>query len=246
MIFVLFLAIVTATFRPAQPTVGDLVTIHFAGPVVLDPSQEYEVVSQSGSDVVVRTFRPQPFVLSGTVGNVRFRNLQVPVRSVLRPGDNLAPAPLKPPQRIPYERRPFIIIAITALVAAALWYAVVKLARRVSHGSAAIADPVQHFRATVAALRDDARAPRRWAALADATRAYLAATEPRLGLELTTTQLLAALRGSEHAGTVANVLQQGDLEKFSPWGAAPADFEVVAQRALELARERVVPEEVAA
>jgi hypothetical protein len=32
----------------------------------------------------------------------------------------------------------------------------------------------------------------------------------------------------------ASILRQGDLEKFSPWGAAPADFDEVAKRAFEI------------
>jgi hypothetical protein len=33
---------------------------------------------------------------------------------------------------------------------------------------------------------------------------------------------------------IETILHQGDLEKFSPWGAAPADFDDVAERALEI------------
>lgn len=241
----LLFALVTATFRPAQPAVGDLVTIRFEAPVVLDPSSEYEIVSQRGAVVVVRTFQPRPFLLSGTMGAVRFRNLQLPVRSVLKPQDDLTPAPLKPPHAVAYERFPFIVIGVAALMAAALWYAVIRLARRTTPELSLPADPTQRFRAAVLALRTDLRAPRRWSALADATRAYLAATNPHLGLELTTTQLLAELRGTE-AATVANILHQGDLEKFSPWGAAPEEFDLLAVSALELVRDDVPPEEAAA
>jgi hypothetical protein len=246
MTLVFFFALVTATFRPAQPTVGDLVTIQFQRPVVLDRSNEYEVVAQSGSQVIVRTFQPRPFMLSGTMGEVRFRNLQVPVRSVLKEGDNLAPAPLRPPREMAYERRPFVLIALAAAAAIAVWFAVIRFARRMFQPIAAHVDPVQRFRSAVIALRGDSRAPRRWAALADATRAYLAATDPSLGAELTTTQLLAAVRDSADAATIATVLQQGDLEKFSPWGAAPADFDVIASSALQLAREPAPPSEEAA
>jgi hypothetical protein len=45
---------------------------------------------------------------------------------------------------------------------------------------------------------------------------------------------------------LAEILRQGDLEKFSPWGAAPADFAAIANRALvELAPEPVVEEAAA-
>jgi hypothetical protein len=96
---------------------------------------------------------------------------------------------------------------------------------------------------------------RRWARLADATREYLAAVDPRLGLELTTREVLAQLSGApapspvpaaEGGGaplsTISAILRQGDLEKFSPWGALPADFTALANRALDLAPEPVLEE----
>lgn len=126
---ILFFLIFTATFRPATPTVGDLVTIEFQHPVVLDPSAAYEVVSQKGNRVVVRTFEPKTIALSGVSGGVRFRNLNVPVRSVLKPKDKLEPAPLQPPRQIPYPREPFVAIGIAALVAIIAWIAVFLLAR---------------------------------------------------------------------------------------------------------------------
>src|SRR5688572_30216167 len=114
----LLLATVTATFHPPQPKVGDLITVEFAAPVVLDESRDFEVVSRQGRRVVVRTFTPKPFVLSGVVGgNVRFTNLIVPVGSVLKRGDAMKPAPLAPPVKIPYAREPFIAIAIAAACA---------------------------------------------------------------------------------------------------------------------------------
>ena len=63
MIF-LFL-IVTATFHPAAPTVGDLITIDFQAPVRLDTSSQYEILSQRGRRVVIRTFEPRPFKGNG-------------------------------------------------------------------------------------------------------------------------------------------------------------------------------------
>jgi hypothetical protein len=33
---------------------------------------------------------------------------------------------------------------------------------------------------------------------------------------------------------VAAILRQGDLEKFSPWGAAPANFDEAVNQALEI------------
>ena len=69
--------------------------------------------------------------------------------------------------------------------------------------------------------------------LADATRAYLSSLSPHFGADLTTSQLLPRV-DSEHLALVARILRQGDLEKFSPWGAPQADFDDLAARALDL------------
>lgn len=230
MILVL-LAAVTVTFSPAQPTVGTPIAIEFRETVELDPSPAYEVVESSGRRVVVRTFVAQPFELSGTVGNVRFRGLKVPVASVLKPNDDLKPAPLTPPAPAAYPRRPFYAIGASALAALALWLAVWKFARKALHVPVVPEVPAEErFRRAVVVAKTQ---PERWAALADATRAYLAATRPRLGSDLTTTELVPRLQEDERI--VFEILRQGDLEKFSIEGAEPEDFDAVAQRALELA-----------
>ena len=244
---ILFFLIFTATFRPATPTVGDLVTIDFQHPVVLDPPAAYEIVSQKGNRVVVRTFEPKPIALSGVSGGVRFRNLNVPIRSVLKPKDKLDPAPLQPPRQVPYPREPFVAIGIAALAAIAAWAMVVFLARSQVAGrgwQGAFVDPTEQFRQTIAALRAG-RSPLRWALLADATRVYLASLSPHLGIELTTSQLLPRV-DAQHVAVIAQILRQGDLEKFSPWGAPSADFDALAAGALELIPVPRGEEEVAA
>lgn len=231
----LILAVVTASFQPPSPKVGDLITIQFAAPVTLDASPEYEVVSRNGNQVVVRTFTPKPFALSGVTGNVRFKNLKVPVGSVLAPNDQLAPAPLVPPRKVPYPRAPFIAIAIAAFCAAAAWAAVWwRSKKRVAAvATQPLLAPEERFRRAVLALREDPSHAKRWAKLADETRAYLAATRPHLRSDLTTTELVPRLRDDDRI--VVDILRQGDREKFSPWGAEAKDFEEVADRALELA-----------
>ena len=230
MILALLLA-VTATFSPSQPTVGDPITLRFDEAVVLDKSQEYEILEQKGRVVVVRTFRPKPFSVSGTIGGARFSGVIVPVKSVLKPNDDLKPAPLTPPQPLPYPRRPFIAIGATALAAAGLWLAVWKLAKKALEVPVIPELPAdERFRRAVAIARTQ---PERWAALADATRAYLSSTRPRLSNDLTTTELVPRLQEDERF--VSEILRQGDLEKFSLEGAKPEDFDTVAQRALELA-----------
>lgn len=226
------LAIVTATARPAAPAVGDLITVEFPQAVVLDVSEEYEIVETRGKTVVVRTFEPRPFALSGTMGNVRFRNLRVPVQSVLKPKDDLKPAPLAPPVPVEAPRHPWIAIAAAAVVAAFAWALAWWRFRKPAMTIEPLLPADARFRQTVTALRNG---PPRWAALADATRAYLAATHPNLGLELTTSELLR--RNDDPL--LATILRQGDLEKFSPWGPQPMDFGSVAGRALSLAPEKV-------
>jgi hypothetical protein len=226
MIPLLLFAAVTATFNPAKPTVGDPIAIQFQGPVQLDPSPQYEIVSQQGNRAVVRTFRARPIEVHGRVSGVPFRDLMIPIRSVLKPDDKLDPAPLEPPHPTPYPRLPFYLIGASALVAALIWGLLALLARR--RASAVLAPPLtplEQFRRSVLAL--SATTPMRWAQLADATRAYLA-----LGDDLTTTQLLQRLTVGRDI--VAEILRQGDYEKFSPWGAPEADFDALRARALEL------------
>jgi hypothetical protein len=228
---VLALAI-AATFHPAAPTVGDPIAIHFAGPVTLDASPAYEVVSRHGADVVVRTFDPKPFSLSGTVNGVHFRNLVVPMHSVLKPNDDRKPAPLTPPKPLAYPRLPFVAIAIAALCALGVWLLVWLRSRERAAVAIPAQPPDERFRRAVAALRAHPFEPLRWATLADETRAFLAATRPGLGSELTTTEILPRLGDDRHL--VEEILRQGDLEKFSTFGAEPRDFDAIAARALEL------------
>jgi len=225
MITALFLAALTATFQPPKPTVGDLITINFMQPATLDPSPDFEIVSRRGSEVVIRTFKPASIALSGVSGGVRFRNLVVPVRSVLAPNDNLAPAPLAPP-RIPSQPLvPLIAIAVALLLAIGGWITAYLLSRRKQIKPIVVLAPAERFRVAVA---KSAKAKQRWASLADATRAYLA--DRGFGAELTTSQLLAHL----HDDVIEDVLSRGDLEKFSPWGAPAGDFDAIAAKALEL------------
>jgi hypothetical protein len=231
MILAPLLAAVTMTFQPGMPEVGDRITLQFPAPVVLDASRDYDVVERSGNRVVVQTFSPKPFAVSGRMGTTGFRNLMVPVKSVLKPNDDLKPAPLTPPQPVPYPRNPFIAIGIAAACAIGAWAGVWWLARR--RKPAVVIPPLpadERFRRAVTAAKTQ---PERWAALADATRSFLAETRPQLRPDLTTTELLPRLREEERIVTA--ILRQGDLEKFSVEGAEPEDFDTVAQRALELA-----------
>ena len=220
-----FLLALTATFHPPKPAVGDLITINFMQPVSLDASPDFEIVSRRGAEVVIRTFTPKPIALSGVSGGVRFRNLVVPVRSVLAPQDNLNPAPLVPP-RIPAQPLlPLIAIGVALLLAIAGWITAYLLSREKTATPTIVLAPADRFRV---AVQRSARSKQRWASLADATRAYLA--ERGFGSELTTSQLLAHL----HDDVIEDILRRGDLEKFSPWGAPAGDFDGIASKALTL------------
>ena len=228
MIGSLILALVTSSIHPPSAAVGDRVTIQFSAPVALDPSTAYEVVARKGNAIVVRTFQPQSFVVSGRAGAELVR-VEVPVRSVLKPKDDLKPAPLKPPAPDPAPRTPLIAIGVAALLALISWLAVILLTRRRAAVEEVVVAPVERYRATIASLCSDTSTPMRWARLADATRLYLAAADSRFGSELTTSEIL---RQVPDQVALREILHQGDLQKFSPWGPEAADFNAVAERAL--------------
>jgi hypothetical protein len=221
----LFLLI--TTFEPVKATIGDPVTITFASPTTVEPSADYEVISRRGNSVVIRTFVPHTITVNGRAADGPV-SVMIPIHSVLKPDDKLEPAPLKPPKPEPWPRLPFIAIGIAALAAIAAWAAVVMLAKRLVPKPRIVMVPADEFRRRVRSLRPNS--PKRWAALANIVRAYLAAVRPDFGAELTTSELLSRI---DHAA-IAQILRQGDLEKFSPWGAAPADFDDVAKRALDI------------
>jgi len=218
----------TATIHPAAPTVGDPIAIDFPAPVALDPSPSYEIVSQHGAHAVVRTFEAKPFAVSGRMGNVTFKNLVVPVRSVLKGKDPMTPAPLIAPKT---ESFPVSVMIAIAVLVALIAIAVAALLRRRKKPAAVVPEvpPAERFREAVLALRGEPDTPERWAKLADALRDYLAATGG-IGRELTTAEVVARMREP----VVADVLRHGDREKFSPWGTE-GDFEAVTENVLRLA-----------
>jgi hypothetical protein len=215
---------ISATFHPAKPTVGDLISLDFAKPATLDASPPFEVVSHAGSHYVIRTFEPKPIALSGVAGDVRFRNLVVPVRSVLGVKDAQTPSPLKPPHPLPSPMLPLLLIGAAVLAAIGAWATVWFLARRRRVIPVPVLTPSEQFRASLEAARTS---PQHWASLADAVREYLA--ERGYGAELTTSQLLPLLPREQQL--IADILRRGDYEKFSPWGAPEGDFDAVASRA---------------
>ncbi len=234
MVGVLLLALIT-TFHPARPTIGDPVTIDFAMPTTVDASPDYEVVSHAGNAVVIRSFVPHTITVAGRSAEGPV-SIVIPIHSVLKPDDKLEPAPLKPPQPEPWPRLPFVVIGIAALAAIVAWAGVVLLARKRVARPRVVIVPAEELRSRVLALQRDARAAMRWARLADAVRGYLAAVRAEFGSELTTAELLARIEQEtkDRRRYVTPILRQGDLEKFSPWGAPPESFDDAAARALEI------------
>ena len=233
---------ISATFHPAKPTVGDPISIDFPQPVTLDATRDFEVLSHTQKHYVIRTFEPKAVALSGVAGDVRFRNLIVPVRSVLGPKDAQAPSPLKPPHPLPSPMLPLILIAAAALAAITAWVVVWWGARLKREVPPVVLGPAEQFRVAVDRARTS---PQCWAAFADAVRVYLA--QRGYGAELTTSQLIPLL-SREHE-LIADILRRGDYEKFSPWGALEGDFDAVAVRApaiVEAYEPRVIEEEQAA
>lgn len=241
LVLLLLVGALRATHTPAAPTVGDPVAVHFeiAGDerVTLDRSPLYEVISSSRDGAVVRAFKPQPVALSGHVtgpgGVVAFRRLTLPVHSVLRKGDDGKPAPLTPPVAIPPPVTAWIALGVAAAVAVAAWIVLYRMGRRPA--IAAMAQPPapdEELRAAVAAIRNESSL--RWAALADATRHYLARMVPQqLGHQLTTRELLAQLpsvsTSTEWQALVRQIVVEGDLDKFSPWGASAEIESILAE-----------------
>ena len=207
--------------------------MQFYGTVVLDKSPDFEIVSQKGDTVIIRTFQPQPFKISGRVNGAPFHDMIVPVRSVLKKDDKMDAAPLKPPIRQPAPRLPIIAITLAAVAAIAAWTIAALRRREQASAPVEVKLPADRFRETVTALRKNPRTPFRWARLADALRDYLDATTD-LTHDLTTTEVIERSASK----TLAGILQQGDLEKFSPWGPMPDDFDALARRALDLVPER--------
>jgi hypothetical protein len=222
LLLLFLLAPLRAEIRPAAPTVGDPIAIHFAvAPnerVVVTPSPDYEIVSADRDRVVVRTFRPEPFklhgVIAGPAGTRRFDDLPIKTRSVLKPNESLAPSPLEPPRREPWPKLPFVVggLVLLAIVAAIALY-IRRRRRRPQLAPEAIPlDPPEvEFRKTLAALA--ASNIPRWAELADATRRYLGRVAPELGPELTTAQLLNAARLSNAARSSGVILSRRSAAK---------------------------------
>lgn len=222
---------------PAQPTVGDPVTITFPANITrvnVSPGEAFEAVRGEGNRIVVRSFRPGPFEVEGTLlrGETRsaFR-MPLMISSVLRPDDSLEPAALKPPRPLDPNRAATIAIAAAAAVAALSWLAVVLLwRRRRALAPVRLPGAAEEFRIALGRAARVADGNAKAIALAEATRGYLARISGSYGRELTTLELLRVLAPAEAAGVIRDLLTDADLAKFSPWGASRRDYREVVER----------------
>jgi hypothetical protein len=237
MIVLLALALVVSgsvQYDPASPTVGDLITVTFPDPgegrLSLLPSDQFEVVDVGGARAVVRTFRPGTIrVVAETLTpgqQTQRHSVEIEVRSVLAENDDLRPAPLVLPKKLPPDmtaRWAIGFAAAAALVAwVVLWFVSQRLARRGDDAALAI-DPAA---AWIERLRRIARLPDeqdRWRQLADSTRWLLPRIDSALGPELTSTEVVDAMRARrldpDVLALVERILHGGDWAKFSPFGA---------------------------
>jgi hypothetical protein len=226
------------TFSPPRPTVGDPVTITFPAGVTqvqLSPGEGFEAIRGSGNQIVLRSFRPGPFEVSGrllrgeTASAFRMRLI---INSVLQPNDSLEPAALKPPRPLDPNRAAFIAIAAAAAAALLSWLAAILLWRRrtLLPAPRRVPEAAEEFRIALGRAARVADGNARAIALAEATRAYLARIGGAYARELTTFELLQALPPGDAAAVIGEVLFEADLAKFSPWGASARDAREMVER----------------
>lgn len=236
---------------PAEPTVGDPVTIVFpeapAATVRLEPSPDYEVVSVERNRAVVRTFRPGPLSIRGSLeedGRVRFfPDLRVEIRSVLGEEDSLEPAPLRPPRELPPNRIAWAALGLAGLAAIALWFAVLRVRESPAPQNAPPArlrlSPSAELLGELDWIEPLDKTPA-LLALGGAVRRFLSRVDAEWGLDRSSRELRRELaaRGlpTEMLATIDSVLLEADLEKFSPWGAPEIDRHELVAAARELAR----------
>jgi len=196
---------------------------------------------------VLRTFHPGTLhieFVTHTPGEVtETGTLAIEVASVLAAGDDkLEPAPLRPPKELPRENTVWLATGVAAGVAALLWGLLALLLRfrrmLAIPEIPRVEDPAEAFRAALANVRTLADDEAKWVMLSSATRRYLAATEPSLGVELTSHELLATMRRAgrraDTVSTVESILRGGDWTKFSPFGAPRVSIDTLVGAAAEL------------
>jgi hypothetical protein len=192
----------------------------------------------------MRSFRPGKVVARGTIVRdgvpMRFEGPEISIVSVLGPGDDLAPAPLIPPRPIPRSRAALPLTLAAAGAAAAAWAGLIWLLGRRVEPSLTEVSAVERYLAFVGGFAGRPLTQQDLIALADGGRDFLARIDAgRMGRELTTTELLSILAARGVAPpvleSIREVLHEGDLAKFSPWGSPLAGTEAVFEPARKVA-----------
>lgn len=224
---------VPVEISPPRPTVGDPITIVFpeaeGGTIRVEESSEYEIISVEGNRAVVRSFRPGEISVKGDVHHGRdrysFPGLEITIESVLEENDALEPAPLRPPADLPANRAAWWSIGIALTLAALLWALVARMREppaAADAGPPRAAPATELLQALEAARRLEPAAAR--IAVGSAAREFLSRIRPEWSLDLTSRELRRALADGgvpeQKSATIAALLREADLEKFSPWGAA--------------------------
>jgi len=229
--------------RPAQPTVGALITVDFSSQgkaVELDAlPTDVELVSKNGPRITLRAFAAGKFAISGVVKRdreaIRFRNLPVEVTSVLTAADDLKPAPLAPPKPLGEGRLPWMLVAVAVMLAiGSWWWLLTRRAAVAIESRAAEQELLALLREWPAGRVDDPFLAR----LSDATRRYVASHDSRVAESMTTREILLRLTDQRIERALRDILELGDQAKFAPWGAGTVDANALKNEAAVVAEQR--------
>lgn len=241
----LFSPIVVAQTSPG-PAVGDPIPLDLelrqGERVELESTEFVELLQQEAGSVIVRGFRPgtHPLRFTATAedGSTREIISAIEISSVLHPDDDLEPAPLAPPVPLEPNRTAWVAIGIAAVGAVIVWLSLLWMPRSRKITAPRGISAAEELMQTIERVKRMPPSDQRFAELSDAARQFLARVDPRLGRELTTTEVVGRL--SDHFPEwiivdVRDVLSEGDYAKFSPWGGRSARFDSILKEAADLA-----------
>lgn len=242
----LILAAAAYAQQTTGPTVGDPIAVPLdlrpGERIELESAEAVELIEQSAGGATVRAFRPGThmlrFLVSDEQGSTREITSTVEVFSVLNSDDDLEPAPLAPPVPLDANRRAWIAIGAAALGAVAIWlYLLWVPAPRQARAPITVSAGEELMR-TIERVRQMPPSDERFSMLSDAARQFLSRVDPRLGRELTSSELMERLQGQFPEwliSDVRDVLSEGDYAKFSPWGGRATRFDSVLKETVHLA-----------
>lgn len=244
---VLLLLVLPVSAQPVGgPTIGDPIAVDIqlqpGERIELVPTEDVEIVDRTPVGVVVRGFRPGThvlrFLVTGENASTREITSAIEISSVLHPDDELEPAPLAPPVPLTPNRTAWIAIGVAAAGATAVWLYLLWMPRTRDSSSSIGMSAAEELMRTIERVRRMSPSDERFATLSDAARRFLWRVDPRLGPELTSTEVIERLGDhfpEKFVGDVRDVLNEGDYAKFSPWGGRASRFDAILHEAAELA-----------